>query len=283
MLSVVAALIEDGDKFLACQRPVDKARALQWEFLGGKVEKGETREQAIVRECREEIGVTVQAHGIVAEIEHEYPDFAIHLTLLRASIAEGEPQKLEHADIRWVTPEEAWALPFCEADKALLRAVQEDRQRRTQTMDHVKRARELFLAGYNCAQSVAGAFADEMGMPLDTVAKLASGFGGGMGCLRETCGTVTGMFMVVDMLYGYAVPGDNDVKTAHYARIRALAAEFEQENSALDCRDLLKALPGKLSENPTPRSEAYYKERPCVRFVESAARILEKMIAEEAK
>ena len=277
-LEVVAALIERGDTFLACQRPGHKARGLLWEFLGGKVEKGETREEAIVRECREEIGVTIAVHGIVAEVTHAYEELTVHLTLLRASIAEGTPQALEHADIRFMTIVEAEGYPFCEADKELLRIVREEKERIH--MDHATKARELFCSGYNCAQAVAGAFAEEMGLPLETVTKIASGFGGGMGGMRETCGAVSGMFMTIGMLKGHALPESNEEKTAHYARIRALADAFKAEHGTLICRDLLASLPGKLSENPSERTAEYYKSRPCALYVEDAARIVEKMLAE---
>lgn len=278
-LDVVAALIESGDHFLACQRPAHKARGLLWEFLGGKVEPGETREAAIVRECREEIGVTIDVHGVVTEVTHRYDEIDVHLTLLRASIISGQPQRLEHADIRWITLEEAAEYPFCEADQELLAIIRDEKERRIR-MDHATKARELFCAGYNCAQSVAGAFAEDMGLPLETVMKLASGFGGGFGGRRETCGAVTGMFIAAGMLRGYGVPGNNEEKTAHYARIRGLAEAFEKEHGTLICRDLLAALPGKLSANPSERTAEYYKTRPCALFVEDAARIVEKMLEE---
>ena len=120
MTEVVAALIWDGDRFLACQRPANKARGLLWEFVGGKVEPGETREQALIRECREELAITVRVDDIFMEVTHEYPDLTVHLTLFQASIAEGVPQKLEHNDIRWLTIGEADGYPFCPADEEIL-------------------------------------------------------------------------------------------------------------------------------------------------------------------
>ena len=121
MTEVVAALIWNGDRFLACQRPANKARALLWEFVGGKVEPGETKEQALIRECREELGVTVEVGSVFTEVTHEYPDMTVHLTLFNASIAQGKPQKLEHNDIRFITPAETELYEFCPADEEILR------------------------------------------------------------------------------------------------------------------------------------------------------------------
>lgn len=125
MTQVVAALIRDGRKFMIFQRPATKTRAFEWEFVGGKVEKGETLEQALIRECREEIGVTVRVGSIFAEVDHEYPDITIHLTLFNAEIAEGTPQKLEHNDIRSITPDEIPQYNFCPADKDILEKIKE--------------------------------------------------------------------------------------------------------------------------------------------------------------
>lgn len=124
MIEVVAALIASGDRFLACQRPENKAQPLLWEFLGGKVEPGETREAALVRECMEELGVTVAVQGIVAEVTHVYPEKTVHLTLMRAGIVSGEIKRIEHADIRWVTLEAAKDMPFCPADQELLAIIE---------------------------------------------------------------------------------------------------------------------------------------------------------------
>ena len=123
---VVAALIWEGDRFLACQRPAHKARGLLWEFVGGKVEPGETREQALIRECREELAVTVAPEGIFMEVDHVYPDLTVHLTLFHARIAEGVPQKLEHHDIRWLRVEEIGGYDFCPADEEILRRLTEE-------------------------------------------------------------------------------------------------------------------------------------------------------------
>ena len=121
MTEVVAALIWDGDKFMICQRPAHKARGLLWEFVGGKVEPGETREQALIRECGEELAVTVSVNEVFMEVVHEYPDLLVHLTLFNASIAEGVPQKLEHNDIRWITVGEIPNYSFCPADDEILK------------------------------------------------------------------------------------------------------------------------------------------------------------------
>ena len=120
----------------------------------------------------------------------------------------------------------------------------------------------------------------EMGLSLEDAVRLASSFGGGMGGMRETCGAVTGMFLVAGMLKGYDDPADYDGKKAHYARIRELAEQFRQKHDTLVCRELLQALPGKLKQDPQPRTEEYYKVRPCVRFVETAAELLEEMLEE---
>lgn len=125
MTEVVAALIWKGKQFMICQRPAHKARGLLWEFVGGKVEPGETKEQALVRECREELAVTVQVGKELMEVTHEYPDLTVHLTLFHASIQEGTPQLLEHNDIRWITVEEIDQYPFCPADEAILERLKE--------------------------------------------------------------------------------------------------------------------------------------------------------------
>ena len=117
---VVAALIWDGDKFMICQRPAHKTRGLLWEFVGGKVEPSETNEQALIRECREELGVTLTVGDIFMDVFHEYPDLTVHLTLFNATISEGKPQKLEHNDIQWITPREMPNYDFCSADKEIL-------------------------------------------------------------------------------------------------------------------------------------------------------------------
>ena len=125
MTEVVAALIWDEDKFMICQRPETKSCALLWEFVGGKVEKGETKQQALVRECREELGITLSVGDVFTEVVHQYPDILVHLTLFNGSVLEGVPQKLEHNDIRWITPKEIPQYNFCPADKDILTMIME--------------------------------------------------------------------------------------------------------------------------------------------------------------
>lgn len=120
MTEVVAALIWDGDRFLACQRPAHKTRGLLWEFVGGKVEPGETKEQALIRECREELAVTLGVGELFMELIHEYPDMTVHLSLFNAKILHGIPQRLEHNDIRWITTDDIDEYSFCPADKDIL-------------------------------------------------------------------------------------------------------------------------------------------------------------------
>ena len=120
MTQVAAALIWRGDKFMICQRPAHKARGLLWEFVGGKTEPGETPAQALVRECREELAVEVEPEDVFMEVTHAYPDLTVRLVLFRARILRGEPQKLEHADIRWITPAEIPQYQFCPADQVIL-------------------------------------------------------------------------------------------------------------------------------------------------------------------
>ena len=123
MIEVVAALIWQGGQFMICQRPAHKARGLLWEFVGGKVEPGETGEQALIRECREELAITVSVGEEFMNVVHEYPDVTVHLTLFHATVAEGEPQKLEHNDIKWITPREIPNYDFCPADEAILNEI----------------------------------------------------------------------------------------------------------------------------------------------------------------
>ena len=120
IINVVAALVWDGDKFMICQRPAHKARSLLWEFVGGKVEKGESKADALVRECKEELDIIVEPRDIYMELIHEYPDITVRLTLYNAVIKEGEPKLLEHNDIKWITPDEIPQFDFCPADEEIL-------------------------------------------------------------------------------------------------------------------------------------------------------------------
>lgn len=120
MTEVVAALIRDTDRVLICQRPAHKARGMLWEFVGGKVEPGESREEALIRECREELAITISVGDIFTEVTHTYPDLTIHLTVFNAEITEGVPRKLEHNDLRWITADELDRYAFCPADQPIV-------------------------------------------------------------------------------------------------------------------------------------------------------------------
>ena len=121
IVPVVAALIWNNGKFMICQRPAHKASGLLWEFVGGKVETGETKEQALIRECQEELAVTISVGDEFMDVVHEYPDITVQLTLFDATISKGIPQKLEHNDIKWITPSEIPNYDFCPADKEILK------------------------------------------------------------------------------------------------------------------------------------------------------------------
>ena len=125
MTEVVAALIWDNDKFMICQRPAHKSRGLLWEFVGGKVEPGETKEQALIRECREELAITLDVGNAFMDVVHEYPDLTVHQTLFHAKIQEGIPQKLEHNDIRWIIVDEIDHFEFCPADEEILKTLKQ--------------------------------------------------------------------------------------------------------------------------------------------------------------
>ena len=146
-------------------------------------------------------------------------------------------------------------------------------------MDHREKAAQLFLQGYNCAQAMMVAYCDVTGLTPDFAARMASSFGGGMGRMREVCGAVSGMLMVLGHLYGYTDPGEEDCrKAAHYALVQELSAKFREEAGSIICREILDNPPS--DPNPTPRTEEYYKTRPCARMVMIAAKILDDYIAE---
>ena len=144
-------------------------------------------------------------------------------------------------------------------------------------MDHATYAAELFLKDYNCAQAVAVAFCDVTGMEPAQAARMAAPFGGGMGRMREVCGAVSGMFMVLGNLYGYDTPGDDKIKMEHYALVQQLAGKFQAENGSIICREILKNPPS--DPNPSPRTAEYYAQRPCAKMVYTAAKILDEYIA----
>ena len=125
MVEVVAALIWDKERFLICQRPANKARALLWEFVGGKAEAGESLQEALIRECREELGITVAVDDVFMDVIHEYPDITVHLTLFNSRIAEGVPTLLEHNDLRWIRVDEIDNFDFCPADIDILKRLKD--------------------------------------------------------------------------------------------------------------------------------------------------------------
>ncbi len=145
-------------------------------------------------------------------------------------------------------------------------------------MDHGIKCAELFLQGYNCAQAVAVAFCDVTGLTESQAAKMASAFGGGMGRMREVCGGVSGMLLVLSMLYGYDTPGDDESKAVLYHQVQELAAKFREENGSIICREILQNPPS--DPNPTPRTAEFYQKRPCAKMVLTAGRLLDQFLAE---
>lgn len=146
-------------------------------------------------------------------------------------------------------------------------------------MTKYQKAVELFKEGYNCAQAVAGAFEDEMGIEHNLLMSMVSSFGGGMGRLREVCGTVTGAFIVLGALFGYDDPKASTEKAEHYKRIQEFAEEFKKHNGSIICRELLGLDEQKSDYVPEKRTEGYYKKRPCAELCGISAEILEKQIA----
>ena len=149
-------------------------------------------------------------------------------------------------------------------------------------IDHGERAKALFLEGYNCAQAVLCAFTDVTGLDMDTSARLASSFGGGLARLREVCGTVSAAAMVLGMARGYADPKDPQAKKAHYERVRDFAARFREAEGSIVCRELL----ARAKVNPAPggdpaaRTAEYYQKRPCPELARQAAHIVDMMLEE---
>ncbi len=148
--------------------------------------------------------------------------------------------------------------------------------------EHATLAKDLFTQGYNCSQAVVLAFCDEMGLDAETALKISSSFGGGMGRLREVCGAVSGMFMVLGMLDGYTDPLDTDAKAEQYKIIQSMAMKFKAENQSIICRELLGLEEGDNSPIPEARSQAYYQRRPCGELVASAAEIIDEYIRDKA-
>lgn len=147
-------------------------------------------------------------------------------------------------------------------------------------MNHQQVAGDLFLEGYNCAQAVFLAFSDVTGFERETALKLSSSFGAGMGCLREVCGALSGAFMVAGVLWGYDELDDTQ-KKEHYALVQEIARRFTEKNNTILCRDLLKGLTDGVASTPQKRDAEYYKKRPCLRFVEDAAAILDELLEEK--
>ena len=145
-------------------------------------------------------------------------------------------------------------------------------------IDHGERARELFMEGYNCAQAVACAFCDVTGMEIDDAARMASSFGGGLGRLREVCGTVSGAALILGIVEGYSEPGDMEAKKAHYARVQEFARRFTEINGTIICRELLKGIDTSVGGEPAERTPEYYAKRPCPALAACAAKILEEML-----
>lgn len=145
-------------------------------------------------------------------------------------------------------------------------------------MTRPEKAKQLFMSGYNCSQAVVGAFIDDFAVDFDTAMKLSSSFGGGMGRMREVCGAVSGAFMIAGLKCGYCDPCDKAAKSAHYALIQKIAADFKQQNGSIICRELLEGVGcnGKCQGSvPEDRTAAYYKKRPCAELVYIAAKIVE--------
>ena len=150
-------------------------------------------------------------------------------------------------------------------------------------MDHAKEAERLFLEGYNCAQAVFCAFCDKTGLTVGQAARLSSSFGGGMGRLREVCGTVSGALLALGMLCGYSDPADPEAKAKHYRLVQEYARRFREKNGTIICRELLKDVPVTPGDTPEPRTPEFYARRPCPRLAGEAAAILDEMLAELEK
>ena len=148
-------------------------------------------------------------------------------------------------------------------------------------VNHAEKAKQLFFEGYNCAQAVLCAFSDVTGFDMETSARMASSFGGGMGRLRQTCGAVSGAALVLGIVKGYSDPSDNEAKKQHYALVREFAEKFKEKNGSINCGELLKmaSLNVQTGGAPEERSKEYYQKRPCPELVYDAALILDEMLS----
>lgn len=146
-----------------------------------------------------------------------------------------------------------------------------------------EKAKELFKLGYNCSQSVLGVFCEELGLDFNTAMKLASGFGGGIGRMREVCGATTGMFMAAGLIFGFYDNSKPELKAEIYKKIQTLANKFKEQNGSIICRELLSGIDANNSPIPSKRTDEYYKKRPCIELVQDAVIILEEFIKEEIK
>lgn len=146
-------------------------------------------------------------------------------------------------------------------------------------MTKKEKAMELFKQGYNCSQSVYGAFCEDFSLDFNQAMCIASGLGGGVGRLREVCGAVSGMALVLSLKYGNYAPDDHESKAELYKKIQFVAGEFEKANGSIICKNLLKV--EKTSPEPEKRTEAFYHKRPCGELVGCAAEILEKFLAND--
>lgn len=147
-------------------------------------------------------------------------------------------------------------------------------------MTRKEKAMQSFLEGYNCSQCMMLAFEDYLTIDIETALKIAAPFGGGMGRLREVCGSVSGMFMVFGFLKGYSQPGDYNGKKELYEHIQELARRYEEANGSIICRELLGLNVKHQEATPEKRTEEYYKKRPCAAKIGSAAEILEHYLNE---
>ena len=148
--------------------------------------------------------------------------------------------------------------------------------------EKTEKAKELFKQGYNCSQAVLGVFCLFLGLDFDTAMKIASSFGGGMGRMREVCGTVSGMFMAAGLAYATASDSASE-KGEHYKRIQELARRFKEKNGSIICRELLQGVESSTSPTPSERTETYYKKRPCIELVGDSVEIFEKFLKEAQK